>query len=84
MPNRSPNCGPGAKAVNSRKAITMLQEHGYEVVRRGKGDHLILGHPNGARIILSNGKHEMSAGMVAKVRSHLNDAACTRRHKVAR
>lgn len=57
--------------MSSKQAIKDLEEKGFKVLRSGKGDHVILTKGNNTRIIIPNGKSELSLGMVRKVRSYL-------------
>lgn len=56
--------------MNSKSAIKALKDAGYSA-RNGKGDHVVLRKETRV-IIIPNGKPELSSGMTAKVRSHLN------------
>jgi predicted RNA binding protein YcfA (HicA-like mRNA interferase family) len=53
--------------MNSRAAIRTLQAAGYTVLRKGKGDHVILQRPDGRRIIIPGGKQELASGLVRAV-----------------
>jgi predicted RNA binding protein YcfA (HicA-like mRNA interferase family) len=53
--------------MNSRAAIRTLQEAGYSILRKGKGDHVILQKPDGRRIVIPGGKQELAKGMVRAV-----------------
>lgn len=55
--------------MSSREAIKQLERAGY-VARTGKGDHVILRNRDRV-IIVPGGKQQLSSGMTAKVRSHL-------------
>lgn len=54
-----------------KEAIKKLKAVGFEILRQGKGDHIIL-QKQTERIVLSGGQVEMSLGMAGKVRSILN------------
>ena len=55
--------------MNSRQAIKALKEKGY-IGRKGKSSHYIL-KKDDLVIIIPMGRMELSSGMTAKVRSHL-------------
>lgn len=43
------------KALTNKDAGKILKENGFELLRK-KGDHLIYGHSDGRKIVITNGK----------------------------
>lgn len=59
--------------MNSKEAVDILIHCGFSFLRRGKGDHLIY-QKGDDRIVIPNGKTELSPGMSGKVRSKMYKA----------
>jgi predicted RNA binding protein YcfA (HicA-like mRNA interferase family) len=56
--------------MSSAQAISLLKDAGFQILRRGRGDHLIM-QKESLRIVISHPQQELSSGMTKKVRSFM-------------